>query len=147
MRMLPALIVCSALAGCCPPMGSPEAIARGCCRETKVLASPGAEQGNASQPSLPGPEAGNASQPERPPPVPRRVAPQPTPPPRPPVAIPAEPPGGCKPCGSYTVGYTCSPDGRAVAFCSGIEGCLTLTPCPRGCQVASPDLPESDHCK
>lgn len=141
------------LAGCCPPMGSAAAIRAGCCVEAAPAArpAPGYEPGAASQPAQPGYEAGPSSQPERraPPPVVRNPPPtvkNPPPTRRAPPAAAARP-GTCTPCGAYSVGHSCTPDGKSLAFCPGLEACLTITPCPHGCKVADPNLPEEDHCQ
>jgi hypothetical protein len=116
-------------------------------REIGNASQPGREIGNASQP---GREIGNASQPMRydnPQPVHSTPSPV-TPPTRAPQA--AQRPsssGPCVPCGSYTPGYTCTADSHSLAFCTGVEGCLTVIACPKGCEPASDDKPDSDHCR
>lgn len=148
------------LAGCCPPMGSAAAVAAGCCKEVRGAPQPHPqppprEVGAASQPSAsyPGREVGASSQPSSAPratPAPTRATP--------PVATPVKPAPArpepvvqhdstCVPCGEYATGYTCRADGKSLAFCTGPDGCLTITKCARGCKVASSDSPESDQCR
>jgi hypothetical protein len=152
--LLPSLLLVAA--GCCPPMGTAGATGLCCAEPGKVAANtpPPRESGNASQPTTdtkakPTTTPTTTTTTTTPttttttttPTTP--VEPEKVPEPEPPVVRPA----GCVPCGTYSVGNTCTPDGKGLAFCPGIDGCLVITACPKGCLAAAADSADVDKCR